>query len=68
MRSPKFPLTIIWPAGHPEAAMPAQWHRQPDGRIRATYRTLTELRHSVELLMLTKTAVDLGGVLNENPG
>lgn len=45
-----WPITILWPKTHPEAAMPPTWRRLPDGRIKATYETIAELRCSIETL------------------
>jgi hypothetical protein len=58
----RFPLTIRWPAGHPEAAMPPIWRRRTDGRIEAIYYSVGELAESVQTLALVQTAVELGGV------
>jgi hypothetical protein len=60
--SSPFPLTIRWPATHPEVAMPPTWRRQADGRLEAVYYTLGELEESVQTLALVQTAVELGGV------
>jgi hypothetical protein len=46
----RWPITILWPATHPEAAMPPTWRRLPDERIKAVYYTIDELRRSVETL------------------
>jgi hypothetical protein len=46
----RWPITILWPATHPEAAMPPTWRRLPDERIKAVYYTINELRHSIETL------------------
>jgi DNA primase len=57
-----FPLTIRWPATHPEAAMPPTWRRHADGRLEAIYYSVGELEESVQTLVLVQAALDLGGV------
>lgn len=51
-----WPITILWPATHPELAMPPAWRRLPDGRLKAVYYTLPELRESVQTLLWFKQA------------
>ena len=46
----RWPITILWPASHPETAMPPTWRRLPDERIKAVYYCLEELRWSIEIL------------------
>jgi hypothetical protein len=47
----RWPVTILWPATHPEEAMPPTWRRRPDERLKAVYYTLEELRRSIQTLL-----------------
>lgn len=56
----RWPITILWPATHPEAAMPPTCCRLPDGRLKAVYYVIDELRRSIETLLDYKRTGRLG--------
>jgi hypothetical protein len=58
----RWPITILWPATHPEVAMPPTWRRLPDERLKAVYYSIGELQESIKALASVQTALELGGV------
>jgi len=63
----RLPVTITWPAGTPEDALPANHKRLPDGRLQAVYQTLTELAETIAVLTMVNQAAEIGGKVYSDP-
>lgn len=50
----RFPITIIWPADAPLAAIVGQWHRLEDGRIETIFYDKEELRTCIDLIQMIR--------------
>lgn len=53
-----YPVTLLLPADTQMATIGDQWHRLPDGRIKATYRTKQELAWVLVVSGLDNPAID----------
>lgn len=49
----RWPIVFFWPAGA-RIATPTTWQRLEDGRIKATYADITELRLCIELTQMIR--------------